>query len=87
MSCGWQELLPFWVHGGSTPGRFLQQYPPSSNIVPALVSSLMNVGEDLMDLFFIAVTTFFMLLEAPRVIQRVEAMLHDEPVNSGSSHG
>ena len=40
----------------------------------------MNVGEDLMDLFFIAVTTFFMLLEAPRVIQRVEAMLHDEPV-------
>ena len=32
-----------------------------------------------MDVFFVAVTTFFMLLEAPRLIERAELMLHGEP--------
>jgi predicted PurR-regulated permease PerM len=66
------------AHGVST-GQLFYAAPDLGNVIPALVSSLMNLGEDLMDVFFIAVTTFFMLLEAPRLVQRVDAMLRCEP--------
>ncbi|MFZ1126695.1 AI-2E family transporter [Methanoregula sp.] len=68
----------FSAHGIST-GQLFSSTPNLENIIPALVSSLMNIGEDLMDVFFIAVTTCFMLLEAPRFIQGIETMLHGEP--------
>jgi predicted PurR-regulated permease PerM len=49
------------------------------SIVASVVSSLMSIGDLVLYLFFIGVTTFFMLLEAPHVIQRVEKMFRDSP--------
>ncbi|MDD1701672.1 MAG: AI-2E family transporter [Methanoregula sp.] len=49
-----------------------------TTIVPMLLSSVMNLGEDLMYVFFIAVTTFFILLEAPLFIGRIETLLADD---------
>jgi predicted PurR-regulated permease PerM len=66
------------AHGIST-GKLLSSTPDLSNIIPALLSSLMNLGADLMDIFFVAVTTFFMLLEAPPLIARAGAMLKGSP--------
>ena len=66
------------AHGFGT-GQFFPATPDLGNIIPALLSSLLNLGGVLMDIFFIAVTTFFMLLEAPQLIERVESMLHGEP--------
>jgi len=39
------------------------------------LSSLMGIGDMLLYIFFIAVTTFFMLLEAPQIIERGKALL------------
>jgi len=66
------------AHGIST-GPLFSTTPDLASIIPSLLSSLMNISQDLMDLFFMAATTFFMLLEAPWFIKRVESMLHGEP--------
>jgi predicted PurR-regulated permease PerM len=66
------------AHGIST-GNLLASTPDLASVIPALLSSLLNLGTDLMDLFFVAVTTFFMLLEAPPIIARAEAMLSESP--------
>ncbi|MFZ0006079.1 MAG: AI-2E family transporter, partial [Methanoregula sp.] len=47
--------------------------------IQTMISSVMNIGSDLMDLFFIAVTTCFMLLEAPPIIGRIKSMLANQP--------
>jgi len=73
------EVTAFLGTLGISTGQLISATPNLGNIVPALLSSLMNLGEDLMNIFFIAVTTFFMLLEAPRMIERVETLLHGEP--------
>ena len=45
-----------------------------TEIAPTLVSSMISISEALMYLFFIGVTTFFMLLEVPNITQRVKKM-------------
>ena len=49
------------------------------SIVGTVVSSLISIGDLFLYLFFIGVTTFFMLLEAPHIVQRVEKMFWDQP--------
>jgi predicted PurR-regulated permease PerM len=73
------DVTAFLLAHGFGTGQLSTAVPDLGNIIPALLSSLLNLGGDLMDVFFIAVTTFFMLLESPRLIGRVESMLHDEP--------
>ncbi|MGC9435239.1 MAG: AI-2E family transporter [Methanomicrobiales archaeon] len=45
-----------------------------NQIVQVAASSLVSLGDLLLYIFFIAVTTFFMLLEAPHLAQRVERL-------------
>ena len=45
-----------------------------TEIAPTLVSSMISISEALMYLFFIGVTTFFMLLEVPNITKRVKKM-------------
>jgi AI-2 transport protein TqsA len=45
-----------------------------TEIAPTLVSSMISISEALMYLFFIGVTTFFMLLEVPNITHRVKKM-------------
>ena len=66
------------AHGIST-GDLFSSVPNLAASIPALLSSLLNFGTDLMDVFFVAVTTFFMLLEAPPMIARAETMLAGSP--------
>jgi predicted PurR-regulated permease PerM len=49
------------------------------SIVSTVLSSLMSIGDLFLYLFFIGVTTFFMLLEAPHIVHRVESMFRDKP--------
>ena len=44
------------------------------DIAPTLLSSMINISETIMYVFFIGVTTFFMLLEVPNITHRVEKM-------------
>ncbi len=50
-----------------------------ANIVSIAASSVMSLAEGLMFLFFVGVTTFFLLLEAPFMFSRVEKMLGKDP--------
>jgi AI-2 transport protein TqsA len=44
------------------------------DLAPTLLSSMISVSETVMYVFFIGVTTFFMLLEVPHITHRVEKM-------------
>ena len=44
------------------------------DIAPTLLSSMISISEALMYVFFIGVTTFFMLLEVPNITHRIEKM-------------
>jgi predicted PurR-regulated permease PerM len=44
------------------------------DLAPTILSSMINVSETVMYVFFIGVTTFFMLLEVPHITHRVEKM-------------
>jgi predicted PurR-regulated permease PerM len=61
----------------------LAQLDPASldltTLVPMVASSVLNLGQDLMYLFFIAVTTFFILIEAPHFLDRIGNLLKDNP--------
>jgi predicted PurR-regulated permease PerM len=57
---------------GISSGPVSASAPSLSAIAGMIVSSVASFGESLMFLFFIAVTTFFMLLEAPRISARFE---------------
>ena len=48
-------------------------------IVEMAMSSALSIGDTLLYVFFIAVTTIFMLLEAPHGTDRIQKMLRDEP--------
>lgn len=48
-------------------------------IVEMAMSSALSIGDTLLYVFFIAVTTIFMLLEAPHFTDRIQKMLRDEP--------
>lgn len=73
------DITAFLSVHGINPGRLFAATPLLANNIPALASSLMDLGEDIVDVFFVAVTTFFMLLAAPQMIERVESLLHDQP--------
>jgi predicted PurR-regulated permease PerM len=45
-----------------------------TEIAPTILSSMISISEALMYVFFIGVTTFFMLLEVPHITGRVEKM-------------
>ncbi|MGA2105913.1 AI-2E family transporter [Methanoregula sp.] len=64
---------------GINPGYLVSQNFNLVDSIQTMFSSLMNIGGDFMDLFFIAVTTCFMLLEAPPIIERIKVMLAGEP--------
>jgi predicted PurR-regulated permease PerM len=62
-------------------GRYGLEISPASassfklmDFAPTLMSSMISVSETLMYVFFIGVTTFFMLLEVPNITRRVEKM-------------
>ena len=62
-------------------GRYGLEVNPASlssvklmDIAPTLLSSMISISEALMYVFFIGVTTFFMLLEVPAITHRVEEM-------------
>lgn len=61
----------------------LEQLSPASlnltTLIPMVASSVLNIGQDLMYLFFIAVTTFFILIEAPHFLDRIGSLLRDNP--------
>jgi len=50
-----------------------------SDIISLAASSVMSLFEGLMFLFFAGVTTFFLLLEAPRIFTRLEKTFGKEP--------
>ncbi|WAC06099.1 MAG: AI-2E family transporter [Methanoregula sp.] len=47
-------------------------------IASVIMSSVLNIGDTIMTLFIIAVTTFFMLLEAPHLKTRMEKIFTNE---------
>ncbi|MCU0632541.1 MAG: AI-2E family transporter [Methanolinea sp.] len=53
------------------PAEIVSSTPDLASIVSLVLSSAMNLSELLLYLFFIAVTTFFMMLEAPRLAERL----------------
>ncbi|WP_325409762.1 AI-2E family transporter [Methanoregula sp.] len=73
------DLTGFLTLHGISTGDLFSTVPNLAASIPALLSSILNFGTDLMDVFFVAVTTFFMLLEAPPIIARAEAMLAGSP--------
>ncbi len=62
-----------------SPGSLISQNFNLGDSIQTMISSVINIGGDLMDLFFIAVTSCFMLLEAPPMIGRIKSMLADKP--------
>jgi len=72
-------LTAFFGAHGIDLTQMTSQVPSLMTVVPQIFSSLLNVGTALMDVFFIAVTTIFMLLEAPAFVGRVESLLKDQP--------
>jgi len=44
------------------------------DIAPTVLTSMISISETLMYVFFIGVTTFFMLLEVPNITRRIEKM-------------
>ena len=65
------------LHGMSLADLVPQTISIANNI-PTVISAVTDMGQDLMDLFFVGVTTFFMLLEAPAMINRVSSALADQ---------
>jgi len=57
--------------GHGLPGGFVPASPDLGSLVGLILSSAMNLSDLLLYLFFIAVTTFFMLLEAPNLAERL----------------
>ncbi|HQK55811.1 MAG TPA: AI-2E family transporter [Methanolinea sp.] len=57
--------------GRGLPAGFVPGSPDLGSLVGLILSSVMNLSDLLLYLFFIAVTTFFMLLEAPRLAERL----------------
>jgi len=57
--------------GHGLPGGFVPASPDLGSLVGLILSSAMNLSDLLLYLFFIAVTTFFMLLEAPHLAERL----------------
>lgn len=64
---------------GLETGVFSTFSPDLQSLVGTVVSSVMSIGDLVLYLFFIGVTTFFMLLEAPHIIKRVQNMFRDTP--------
>lgn len=62
-------LTGYGLPAGLTPST-----PDLGSLVRLILSSLMNFSDLLLSLFFIAVTTFFMMLEAPHLEERVRRL-------------
>jgi predicted PurR-regulated permease PerM len=73
------DISTFLGSYGISTGNLVASAPNLASIIPAVLSSIINLGGDLMDVFFVAVTTFFLLLEAPPMIARAEEMLRESP--------
>jgi AI-2 transport protein TqsA len=67
-------LASFGFSPGSTPPSF-----DLANVISVALSGAMSLVEGLMFLFFAGVTTFFLLLDAPRMASRVELVLGKDP--------
>lgn len=67
-------LSKYGLNTGELSGSSIQL----QSIVELVLSSMMNAGQMLMYIFFIGVTSFFMLLEAPRLTQRVTRLFGKE---------
>ncbi|OPX69065.1 MAG: pheromone autoinducer 2 transporter [Methanoregulaceae archaeon PtaB.Bin056] len=57
--------------GHGLPSGVIPSSPDLGSLVGLILSSAMNLSDLLLYLFFIAVTTFFMLLEAPHIAERL----------------
>ncbi len=67
------ELTGFLANSG-LPATTLPPTPDLTSVVGVVLSSLMSFGDLLLYLFFIGVTTFFMLLEAPHFAERLRLL-------------
>ena len=59
-------------HAGITGGAISPPSVSISDIVAFGISGIMGIGNAFLFLFFVGVTTFFILLEAPRIVSRME---------------
>ncbi|MCX6691695.1 MAG: AI-2E family transporter [Methanoregula sp.] len=64
---------------GLNAGPVTLPAPDLTNVVEALMSSIISIGEAIMYLFFIGVATFFLLLEAPKIPARLAQVMEGEP--------
>lgn len=69
------EILTFLNSYGITTGSFSASSLNLNTLANVLLSSISSVGDLLMYLFFIVVTTFFMTLETPALYGRMEKVL------------
>ena len=56
-----------------------------TEIAPTVLSSMISISEVIMYVFFIGVTTFFMLLEVPHITKRVKKMFATQSEKFGQS--
>ena len=72
------ELTGLLANSG-LPATTLPPTPDLTSVVGVVLSSLMSFGDLLLYLFFIGVTTFFMLLEAPHFAERLRLLPGVDP--------
>jgi predicted PurR-regulated permease PerM len=70
------SLLDYW---GISAGSFFPTSLDFRSLAGMVMSSALSIGDTLLYVFFIAVTTLFLLLEAPHITARIEKLLVNEP--------
>jgi predicted PurR-regulated permease PerM len=73
------EITSFLNNQGVDAGLLLPSSFNLDAIVEMAMSSALSIGDTLLYVFFIVVTTIFMLLEAPHGTDRIQKILCDEP--------
>jgi len=73
------EMTAFLDHHGIEAGSLLPSSLNLNAVMEMVMSSALGIGDTLLYVFFIAVTTLFLLLEAPHLTARAEKLLINEP--------
>ena len=72
-------MTAFLDHHGIEAGSLLPSSLNLNAVMEMVMSSALGIGDTLLYVFFIAVTTLFLLLEAPHLTARAEKLLINEP--------
>jgi predicted PurR-regulated permease PerM len=73
------EVTAFLAHQGIDAGALLPSSLNLNAVTEMAMSSALSIGDTLLYVFFIAVTSIFMLLEVPHFSRRIEKILSKEP--------